>query len=82
MLVKNFMGTQGGAILASVILGLGLAALFRSACTGSGCVVIRGPNPNEMINQVYRVQEECWRYSPQVVQCPASGSIVVQASDR
>lgn len=65
--------TKAGAIVISIILGLGLAALiFRKTCDGSGCVVIQGPNPKEIADHVYKVKDECYQYTPYVTECDSS----------
>jgi hypothetical protein len=60
-----------GRVLVSVILGLGLAALFRRACVGEGCVVIQAPDSREVEDYVYKnANDSCFRYTPNVVPCP------------
>ena len=45
-----------GRILISIIWGLGLAALFKSACKHRNCQVIqyKGPNPEEVKKSYYK----------------------------
>jgi hypothetical protein len=70
------MSTPIGAIIISVILGLGLAALFRTVCHGDGCVVIKAPDASELQKFVYRIggnsanDAECYKYTPEEVPCP------------
>jgi hypothetical protein len=61
--------TNVGSIIVSVILGLGLAAVFRRACNEKGCVVIRAPLLAEVRDQVYRVDDACYQYSPYAAPC-------------
>jgi hypothetical protein len=68
-MIRDMMQTDVGAIIISVILGLGLAALFRRVCTGSGCIVISGPNPKEIEKYVYKVKDDCYKYTPYVTPC-------------
>jgi hypothetical protein len=69
MIIKDIMKSDSGAIVVSIVLGLGLAALFRRACSGQGCIVIQGPNPKEVSEYVYKVQEDCYTYTPYVAPC-------------
>lgn len=73
MSFKRIMSDPFGSILVSVILGIGLAAIFRRACTGDGCIVIRAPSQEEVDEHVYRVgsgdEAACYRYTPNVVPC-------------
>ena len=69
MFVKRILHDRFGSILISVILGLGLAALFKRVCKGDGCMVINAPNENDIRNYVYKVDQSCYKYTPNVVDC-------------
>lgn len=71
-MIRNIMQNEAGAIVVSVLLGLGLAALFRSACTGNNCIVIQGPDPAEVSKHVYKVKDGCYTYTPYVTPCAES----------
>ena len=70
--MKDLMSTPNGKITLSIIWGLGLAALFRKACKGRNCIVIRGPKPAEMDDKIYGFENKCYKYSSEVVQCKAT----------
>ena len=40
---KKALNSDTGKILISVLLGLGLASLFREACKGDKCINFEGP---------------------------------------
>jgi len=66
MLVKSKLGRQ----LVSIILGLGLASLFRKVCKeGSNCHVIRGPKISEVAGKLYRLDDRCYTYKPLSAMC-------------
>ena len=69
MQLKDITGSDVGAILISILLGLGLAALFRKACSDGRCVVVQGPDPREVSKNVYKVAEDCYTYTPYVAPC-------------
>ena len=73
MLLKRVMTDPFGKILVSVILGLGLAALFRRVCTADGCIVVRAPSAKEVDNYVYKIDTSCYKYTPNVVPCQRKG---------
>ena len=60
MLVKSKLGRQ----LVSIILGFGLASLFRKVCKGTNCYVIRGPKISEVAGKLYRLDDRCYTYKP------------------
>jgi hypothetical protein len=73
MMIKNMLNDTAGSIIISVILGLGLAAVFRRACRGDNCVVIKAPSMKEVSESVYRLDDACYKYTPEVVACPLAG---------
>ena len=69
MFVKRMLSDKFGSILISVLLGLGLAALFRRVCSGDGCVVVKAPSEKEIRDFVYKVDASCYKYTPNAVPC-------------
>ena len=67
--MKDLLKSNTGSIIISIVLGLGLAALFRKACTDNKCVVIKGPKTEETRNYHYRINEECYKYEPVFTEC-------------
>jgi hypothetical protein len=63
------MENEEGIIIISVILGFGLATLFRKACKDKGCYVIKGPKMSDVQPYYFKVDERCYKYSPVVVPC-------------
>ena len=61
--------TPTGSILISAIIGLGLASFFRKVCKDGRCVIIKGPNVNEMKDEVYKIDNECYTYTPVMTDC-------------
>ena len=59
-----------GSVIISIIFGLGLAALFRQTCKGERCIIVQSPNVEDIRKHVYKFQRECYKYTPEVVQCP------------
>jgi hypothetical protein len=77
MQVKKVLQSQAGSILISVLLGLGLAAMFRRACSGDGCVVVKSPNLGEVHKHLYKVEADCYKYTPEVIPCPRKAAGVL-----
>ncbi len=64
--------SKQGEILVSVILGFGLATLFRKVCKGNTCIVVKGPKISEVDKFYYKVDEKCYKYTPYVAPCQDS----------
>ena len=65
----EMLQTPFGSILVSVILGLGIAALFRKACDDKKCVVIQGPSMDEVGKFYYKIDQDCYKYTPVASEC-------------
>lgn len=67
--VADIMVDPMGSKIISIILGLGLAALFRNVCDDKRCVVIKAPNSHDMTTYYYKLQGDCYKYTPEEVAC-------------
>jgi len=74
-MIEEILKTRVGIIIISVIWGLGLSTLFRKACQGRTCQVIKytGPDPNEIQSSYYNYGTgNCYKYSPVISKCVAN----------
>ena len=62
---KRLLNTEIGRNLISIVLGIGLAALFRKVCKDKNCLVFNGPVigefENKYINTERNVTNIRWR---------------------
>lgn len=68
--VTDILNNGMGATIVSIIMGLGLAALFRKVCDDKKCIVIHAPNNADMEKYYYQIQGECYKYTPEPAACP------------
>ena len=67
--ITELFKSKQGKIIISIILGLGLASLFRQVCKGSQCIIVKGPRSDEIKNNFYKIDDDCYKYSQSVVEC-------------
>jgi len=67
--VKNLLRNSTGRIVISLILGVGLAALFRQSCVGRNCIILKAPNPNKIKGNVYEFDKKCYTYKTVPSKC-------------
>lgn len=67
--ITKALDSEAGAIIVSILLGLGLAALFRSACKDGKCIVIDGPPSQETDKYYYKIDSDCYKYTPVATEC-------------
>lgn len=67
MNLDKIMKNDIGIIIISVILGLGLASLFKKVCVDDNCLIIRSP-PN-IKDQIFGHDNKCYKYNPEITKC-------------
>lgn len=65
----NFFKSKTGIILVSILWGLGISSLFRKACTTRNCIVLKAPNPNDIVKKIYQNKNQCYTFIPQSSTC-------------
>lgn len=75
MLISDVISSEFGQIMISILLGLGLAALFSKVCKGDACIIVSHPSYNETDKNVYRIKSatgkshKCFKYNRQAIEC-------------
>jgi hypothetical protein len=67
---SEFMSRPGVCTILSILLGFGLAAIFRPLCKGPDCLIIRGPPVSEIRGSVYQFGSKCVEFDAKPVECP------------
>lgn len=67
--IHKLLNSKGSSIIISIILGLGLAALFRKVCEGSKCIVVEGPALDDTQSYYYKIDKDCFKYTPVATEC-------------
>ena len=66
---QNVLKNPASRIILAVVWGLGLATLFRKACKGRNCIILRAPHLEELKGKTYRFEGKCYQYTPQSIEC-------------
>ncbi len=56
-------------IILGILWGLGLACIFRNACNGRNCIILKAPKPAEVTKNIYGHEEKCFKYEPITTEC-------------
>lgn len=78
--IKRLLYTPVGKILISVILGLGLASLFRKVCHDKDCMSFRGPIIDDISGRVFQYGDDCYKYKQRAISCDTSKKIIELSS--
>jgi hypothetical protein len=62
MNIRYLFNDPIGKFFISVILGLGLATMFRSVCKEKNCIRFSGPVISEIDGKIYKHGDKCFQY--------------------
>lgn len=74
--LDNFFHSTTGKYLFSIILGLGLATLFRTTCKGKNCYIFKAPPLEEIKNKIYKYNDKCYKFVTTATKCDAKKKLV------
>ena len=74
----KFLHTQTGRLVMSILLGFGLASLFRSICKDKDCLLFRAPPLEEIKDKIYKNAGKCVKYSPVPAKCSANAGKIIE----
>jgi len=66
---RRLLHTSLGKIIMSILIGLGLATLFRRVCTDKNCLTFKGPILGDIDGKIYKHGEKCFSYSAVSTTC-------------
>jgi len=73
---KRLLNTKVGITFISIMLGLGLAVLFRSACNGKDCLNFKGPKFSDINGKVYQFGDSCYKYNTVSGNCDSNKKVL------
>ena len=76
MNIERILHGKIGKIFMSVLLGLGLATLFRKVCNDRNCIVFKAPNIKKIQNQIFKFQDKCYTFTENIEKCNNNRKIV------
>ena len=69
MYLDKFVHSDTGKTIMSMLLGIGLATLFRVACKGKQCRVVESPPLEEIEDQTYKFDGKCYKMEKNAIKC-------------
>jgi len=73
--IAKFLHSTTGRYLLSIILGIGLASLFRQVCKGKNCIIFHAPPMDQIEGKIYKQDKKCYKYNTQSTKCNASKKV-------
>ena len=67
--ILTIVNTKYGKIIISIILGIGLASIFRKFCDSRNCIIFNAPSFEEVDKNIYKHDNKCFKYKEENVMC-------------
>ena len=74
--LSRFIHSESGKIIMSILLGFGLASLFRTVCKDKNCIIFHAPPLEEIKDKIYKYDNKCYKYSTKSATCNKNKKIV------
>ena len=76
MNLRRLLESELGKNIISILLGLGLATLFRKVCKDRDCIIFRAPDIKKIQNQIFKFEGKCYKFSEEIERCDSKKKIV------
>ena len=76
MYIRRLITGNFGRTLISILLGLGLATLFRKVCNDRNCLVFKAPEIKKIENQIFEFDDKCYKFKKKATKCDSNKKIV------
>jgi hypothetical protein len=76
MHLGKFVHTETGKYLMSILLGFGLASLFRTVCKDKQCLIFNAPHLNQIQDKIHKYDNKCYKYVPESTKCNKNKKII------
>jgi hypothetical protein len=67
--IQKFMHDNNAKYLISILIGLGIATIFRKACKNDDCYTFKGPYTTEIHDSIYSFNNKCYKFVPKNIKC-------------
>ena len=74
--LSKFLHTESGRIIMSMILGFGLATIFRMTCKDRSCIIFKAPEMDEIEDKIFKHNGSCYKYKYTTHKCNENEEIV------
>ena len=72
----KFVHTETGKYIMSILLGLGLASLFRTVCKEKNCIIFHAPPLEKIQDKIFKNNDKCVKYNTVTTKCRVDAKIV------
>ena len=75
--IKRILNSERGKYVLSILLGLGLATLFRKSCNRNKCLVFKAPNLNQVKDKIFGYNNKCYKFHETNITCNQPNTVLL-----
>jgi len=68
---SKLINSTVGKYIISILLGLGLASLFRRVCSERSCLTFKGAKIVDIDNKIFKFNDKCYSFKNTTSSCDA-----------
>jgi len=72
--IKKILNSKSGTLILSVILGLGLATVFKMSCDSKSCIVYKAPEYSD--TKIIKYNNKCYEPTEHMETCDTNKQII------
>lgn len=76
MSIQKAIHSKSGKIVISVLLGFGLASLFRKVCHDRTCLQFTAVTNDKIKNKIFKFNNKCYTFKENTISCNSSKKIL------
>ena len=76
MNIRRLIYSPFGKTIISILLGLGLATLFRKVCKDRDCLVFHAADYSKIKDQIFKFDGKCYKFSEKAEKCDQNKKIL------
>ena len=82
MQLQRLLYSDTGRNIISIVLGMGLAALFQKVCKDKDCVVFSGPIITEVDGKIFQHGDKCYKYDINSSSCDKNKKEIQMSTEK
>ena len=74
--INKLLYSETGRTIISILLGLGLASIFRFSCKNNNCIIFKAPPIKKIRGKVFKFDNKCYTFNEVAGKCRKSNKIL------
>ena len=77
--LNKLLYSKTGKIIISILLGFGLASLFKFSCKNNNCIIFKAPQIDKIRYKTFKFNDKCYKFTENAETCNKNKKILTIA---